>query len=715
MTHAASRTFLLTGVTGFLGKVMLEELVRRKTELGIDRIGVVIRPLRGRRADERFRREVVSAECFALLPDDWSRIVTVLEGNLEQPGLGLDGGHATLLRQVTHVVHAAASIKFHLPVALAARANVTASVNLLELARTLPNLARFVYVSTAYVAPGQEGTPIEEELVSLPVPAADLYESCVQGRVSEEKLLETTGHPNSYTLTKAIAEQLLVERRGTIPLTILRPSIITASRQFPFPGWIDSTAGFAAFVMLIGTGHLRALVSDADAHLDVIPVDEVTRRIVHACTHDTADVVVRHAVAGVEHSPTVAQCWDIVQHYFRIHRVDQRPKGRYLGPRGLRFRITDQLQHRLPIALAGRGSSAKKRQAEKRGERLSYLNEEFAYFTTRTFDFRTSSPMDDAFDGAAFVNTVNRGIFRHLLKGDDAEWVLAGRSHLGHEGDLRWVLRQPRGNFWIRTAALLATRLFARSVDSITVDVPSFERARAAIPAGATLVLTPSHRSYLDFVLTTYLAFARPDLLPIPHIAATMEFSRIPFLGRILESMHAFYLRRGQGRDPDLAHRVHQLIDAGNTLAFFIEGGRSRTGEFLSPRRGLLRCLQASGQTYALMPIALAYDRVPERNAFARELAGEPRQTMRLGALVSWTIDAWRGRIDLGNIHIACGMPVALDAQSDVHAVSHEVIDSLREAMAEPAVLPLESSLQGDDEGEEPAVMGHLAAVKLAR
>jgi fatty acyl-CoA reductase len=709
---AASRTFLLTGVTGFLGKVMLEELVRRKDELGIDRIGVVIRPLRGRRAEERFRREVVDAECFSLLPDGWSRIVTVLEGNLEQPGLALDAGHTKFLRQVTHVVHAAASIKFHLPVAVAARANVTASLNMLEVARTLPMLARFVYVSTAYVAPGLDGKPIEEKLVSLPAPAAELYASCMQSGASEEALLARTGHPNSYTLTKAIAEQMLVERRGDVPLTILRPSIITASRQYPFAGWIDSSAGYAAFVMLIGTGHLRALVADANARLDVIPVDEVTQRIAHACLQDTGDVVVRHAVAGVANSPTIAEGWELVQRYFSIHRVDGRPKGRYLGPRGVRFAITDLLEHRLPIMLAGRGSKAKKRQAQKRGERLTYLNEEFAYFTTRTFDFRTSLPLDDAFDGRKFIGTINRGVFRHLLKGDDAEWVLAGREHAGHEGDLRWVSSQPRGNFWIRAGSLLATKLFSRSVDAITVDVPSFERARAAVPAGATLVLTPSHRSYLDFVLTTYLAFARPDLLPIPHIAATMEFARIPLLGGILESMHAFYLRRGEGKDPDLSRRVHELIAGGNTLAFFIEGGRSRTGEFLSPRRGLLRCLQSTEPSCALLPIALTYERVPEHDAFARELAGEPKQKMRLGALLSWAIDAWRGKVDLGRIHIACGTPVLLDATSDVHAVSHDVIDRLREAMLAPEVLSPESVNQDEDESE---ASGLLVEVKSGR
>ena len=37
------RTFLLTGATGFLGKVILEELLRRRDELGLAKVYVVIR------------------------------------------------------------------------------------------------------------------------------------------------------------------------------------------------------------------------------------------------------------------------------------------------------------------------------------------------------------------------------------------------------------------------------------------------------------------------------------------------------------------------------------------------------------------------------------------------------------------------------------------------------------------------------------------------
>ena len=210
---------------------------------------------------------------------------------------------------------------------------------------------------------------------------------------------------------------------------------------------------------------------------------------------------------------------------------------------------------------------------------------------------------------------------------------------------------------WIRFASWAVTKVLRRAVERVTVDVPSFEAARRAAAPGSALVIMPNHRSYLDFVLCSYLAFARPDLgIPIPHIAATMEFGRIPVLGRILAALHAFYLRRGTGReDPDLTRRVHGLIRDGKTLEFFVEGQRSRSREFLPPKRGLLRCLQATGTPCTLLPVALTYDRVPEEAAFAAELSGQPKPKMRLGPLLGWVRSVWLGRIDLGRIHIACG------------------------------------------------------------
>ncbi len=69
----------LTGVTGFVGKVVLEELLRRKEELGLEKIFVLIRPsLKGISPEERFKSEVVASPCFREISSDWVPSVEVV-------------------------------------------------------------------------------------------------------------------------------------------------------------------------------------------------------------------------------------------------------------------------------------------------------------------------------------------------------------------------------------------------------------------------------------------------------------------------------------------------------------------------------------------------------------------------------------------------------------------------------------------------------------
>ena len=677
------RTFLITGGSGFLGKVVLEELIRRRAELGVERILLVIRPQGARNAAARFRDEVMPAECFRGLPGGWEKSVRVLEGDLTEPGLQLDPRAFARLTSVTHIVHAAASVNFNLPVQVAAKANITATLNLLEVAHRCPLLERFVYVSTAYVTPHRgDTTPVEERLVSLPVTADALFAAITAGVVPEQELLRRTGHPNTYTFTKALAEHLVVERAGTIPVSIVRPSIITASRQWPFPGWIDSTSGFGAFAMLIGLGQLRAVIGRPNARLDLIPVDEVSTRVINEAVAGAPSGTVRHATAGIALTATTGRSFGGIQRYFRAHPIERRPPWGYLGPTGLRFWVAEAVFHRLPVALARFGGPVQQRQAKKLSTRRAYLNEVFPYFTTRSFDFRSSVPLLPAFDAEAFVAVVCRGVARHLLRQNEREWILAGGDHPGHGGDLRWAIRQPRGNAFVRFGCWASTKLLRRVADRVTVDLPSFEQAVAAAPRDTAIVLLPSHRSYLDFILVSYLAFARPDLgIRIPHIAAAMEFGRLPLLGRLMRAVHAFYVQRGPARENRvLEQQVHALLKRGEVLEFFIEGARSRSRAFLPPKRGLLRLVQSSGTPTLLLPIAISYDRVPEEDAFRRELSGAPRPRMRLGALFGWLAQVWRREVRLGRMHMACGEPILLRAESDVSQVARQAIEQMRAA-----------------------------------
>lgn len=694
----------LTGATGFVGKVVLAELMRRRRELGLETVWVLIRARKGKTAQERFEQEISGAGCFALLTDDWRKHCRVIDGELSHESCGISAAdQATLTGTLTHIVHCAASVEFDLPIADAAAANITSALNVLELARRCSRLAHMVSVSTAYVTPHRsDTTPILEDLAPMPRAPAAVYRAILEGTANEKEFLAETGHPNTYTFTKCVAEHLLVERRGHVPLTIVRPSIISACWRQPFPGWLDSAAAFAGFVALIGAGYLKAVVADRGARLDVVPCDSVADRIIGSALVDAppSEPRIRYAVAGLPNNCRVDTCLDIITDYFRRHPVDRVAGIVHVGPPSHAFRLQSFRHHEVPTRLARTWFAATRQKkllksASRLGERITYLNRAFPYFTHKTFDFRSALPVLDAsFRREAYVELVCRGVYRHLMKRDETEMSLAGRKHKDAvPSDIAFGLLQPDGNWAIRTFAVAVRKALRQCTSQVTFDRPSFENAvrtagqRGAGQANASksaprhrFVIIPTHRSYMDFLLCSYLFFARRDLgIDIPHIAAAEEFSRIPILGELFKKTQAFYLKRGTGRpDPELTRHVHDLVQGGETLQFFIEGQRSRSRQFLPPRTGLLRCLQNTGETFTLLPVALSYDRVPEEASLLRELRGEAKGQMQLRGLLAWTARMARGEVSLGRVHLVCGTPVTMGPDSDVRETSREVMAQLQ-------------------------------------
>ncbi|KAF3769458.1 hypothetical protein M406DRAFT_35347, partial [Cryphonectria parasitica EP155] len=266
-SSAPSVVILVTGVTGFLGKVVLEELIRRKIDgsLYFDQLLVLIRAACGKPPSERFQDKVVNSPCFRELPSDWYQEIMVLSGDLMEASCGLDPDTLSKWTQkITHIIHCAGCVAFESPLDVLLAENVTASVNILELAQLCSDLRKLILVSTAY-----------EQLVVLPRPAPQILQDLQDGRKSPDEVIAETGHPNYYTLAKCLAEHVIASKLGRTPVTIVRPSIISASLQHPFPGWIDSFAALAGPMSAFALGGLRVLHGDPSAILDVVPVDEV--------------------------------------------------------------------------------------------------------------------------------------------------------------------------------------------------------------------------------------------------------------------------------------------------------------------------------------------------------------------------------------------------------------------------------------------------------
>jgi len=357
-TNPVGADVLLTGATGFLGKVVLYELLRRRESLGVEKVRVLIRGNGSGTAASRFDTDVAGKPCFTGLDPDWRNYAEPVDCDLSAPGAGIaDVQRESLANSVTHIINCAASVQFELPIQDAAQANVTTALEMLELAQSCRSLSRFVNVSTAYVTPHRDdGRPVAEELAPLPHDASDLYEGILRGEIDEAKLLAETGHPNTYTLTKCIAEHLLCERKGDAPLALVRPSVIASSLRQPFPGWIDSPAAFALFAANIGAGRMHVVVARPNSRLDVIPCDAVADRLIDAAfkpvrMNGSPATPILHAVAGPDNSPDIRTCVSAMEKYFqrnpdtrKVSR-DLYASVRYVGPDGPLYRLNHWLHH----------------------------------------------------------------------------------------------------------------------------------------------------------------------------------------------------------------------------------------------------------------------------------------------------------------------------------------------------------------------------------
>lgn len=103
------------------------------------------------------------------------------------------------------------------------------------------------------------------------------------------------------------------------------------------------------------------------------------------------------------------------------------------------------------------------------------------------------------------------------------------------------------------------------------------------------VVFIPSHRSYMDFLLVSYICFTMD--IPLPFIAAAADFMNMRVVRTLFRNSGAFYMRRSFMSDQlywvvFTEYIQNQLQNGDQPLEFFLEGTRSRTGKFLQPKLG---------------------------------------------------------------------------------------------------------------------------------
>jgi len=334
----AGKRVAITGATGFLGTALVERLLRSVPDC---ELVLLVRPGRRSSAADRTRREIFRNDCFDRLRSEWGerfdaeleRRVRVVGGDVSVDGLGLDDDDRRLFASADVVVHSAAAVSFESPLDSAVEVNLLGPVRVAQLLREEGSSAHLIAVSTAYVAGLRRGDAPEMLLPDTPFATAVEWRGEVDaarraradidaesrrpeelerfqklarrelGAAGSPLLAQRTerlrsdwvrdhlvergrararslGWPDAYAYTKSLGERALLETRGDVPVTIVRPSIIESSLLEPHPGWIRGFRMAEPVIIAYGRGLLSTFPGLPEGIVDVIPVDLVVAAIV---------------------------------------------------------------------------------------------------------------------------------------------------------------------------------------------------------------------------------------------------------------------------------------------------------------------------------------------------------------------------------------------------------------------------------------------------
>ncbi|XP_014207378.1 putative fatty acyl-CoA reductase CG5065 [Copidosoma floridanum] len=280
----AGRSILVTGGTGFMGKVLIEKLLWSCPD--IQEIFLLMRPKKDMSIDERLKK-MLGLPLFDRLrenrPRAFEKLIPVT-GDTTEEGLGLPPiERQYLIDRVSIVFHVAASVRFDDSLKNAIFMNTRSTRDVCILAASMKQLVALVHVSSTYSH--TDKYCVEEKIYPFEMDwkkAIRIAETVDDHtlRILTPKILDC--FPNTYTFTKRLAEGVVADYAGVLPIVVFRPSIVISAILEPLGGWLDNFNGPVGLMIGGGKGVLRVTWLDGHKTADFIPVDVAIKAMITA-------------------------------------------------------------------------------------------------------------------------------------------------------------------------------------------------------------------------------------------------------------------------------------------------------------------------------------------------------------------------------------------------------------------------------------------------
>ncbi|XP_032666763.1 putative fatty acyl-CoA reductase CG5065 [Odontomachus brunneus] len=280
----SGQTIFITGGSGFLGKILIEKLLRACTD--ITTIYVLLRSKTERDVEDRLNdifQNMIYDRLKAEVPNFRSKIVPI-KGDLSVANLGLSRDDDSLLKQnVSIVFHMGANVRFKEEFKSVAMTNINGTKYILDMAKDMKNLKAFIYVSAlnanCYLKHNEE--------IFYPCPITyqtflTIVKNLKPGEVSEQIAEAFSAWPNTYTITKAVAESLVKEVSEELPIGIFRPGTVISTADEPLAGWVGNYYGPMGLVKYIYKRLIKYIWCDPNCVVDLVPVDKTINALIVA-------------------------------------------------------------------------------------------------------------------------------------------------------------------------------------------------------------------------------------------------------------------------------------------------------------------------------------------------------------------------------------------------------------------------------------------------
>ena len=223
----------------------------------------------------------------------------------------------------------------------------------------------------------------------------------------------------------------------------------------------------------------------------------------------------------------------------------------------------------------------------------------------------------------------------------------------------------------------LLTWIFNNIYDGVDVN-PDGVQAVKEMARNGSLVYVPCHKSHIDYLILSYFLFH--NWMSVPVIAAGINLAFFP-MGTLLRKGGAFFMKRTFKDNPIYAQTfaayVRTILQERIPLEFFIEGGRSRSGKLMIPKKGLLSMIVQGWESgvsrdVIFVPVYVGYDTVVEESSYIREMKGAPKEKENIWQLLK-AGSVLKNRY--GKVYIRFAKPISLNTFMKSKAL-HAKIDT---------------------------------------